>query len=135
MNSLQYGCGSRIVTLADAQSSTKPQTRTIALGEAKMSTCEIEASSSSFWSRLFTVLLFLLLQGVVVLWVAFMALMVSFEPVWSAETLPAAFLKPSDARSGSLLLRGDDATYADATRLGIDVDLTVSGPTIRARVT
>ena len=25
--------------------------------------------------------------------------------------------------------------YADATRLGIDVDLTVSGPTIRARVT
>jgi Ca-activated chloride channel family protein len=100
-----------------------------------MSTCEIEASSSSFWSRLFTVLLFLLLQGVVVLWVAFVALMVSFEPVWSAETLPAAFLKPSDARSGSLLLRGDDATYADATRLGIDVDLTVSGPTIRARVT
>ena len=41
----------------------------------------------------------------------------------------------SDARSGSLLLKTDGDGYADATRLGIDVDLTVSGPTIRARVT
>jgi Ca-activated chloride channel family protein len=40
----------------------------------------------------------------------------------------------SDAKSGSLLLKTDDG-YADATRLGIDVDLTVSGPTIRAKVT
>ena len=42
--------------------------------------------------------------------------------------------KPSDARSGSLLLKTEEG-YADATRLGIDFDLTVSGPTIRARVT
>src|SRR6202011_5169968 len=40
----------------------------------------------------------------------------------------------SDARSGSLLLKTEDG-YADASRLGIDVDITVSGPTIRARVT
>ena len=46
----------------------------------------------------------------------------------------AAFLKPGDARSGSLLLKTDEG-YADASRLGIDVDLTVSGPTVRARVT
>ena len=46
----------------------------------------------------------------------------------------AAFVKPGEARSGSLLLKTDDG-YADASRLGIDVDLTVSGPTVRARVT
>ena len=44
------------------------------------------------------------------------------------------FVKPGDARSGSLLLKTEDG-YADASRLGIDVDLTVSGPTVRARVT
>ena len=58
----------------------------------------------------------------------------SFEPVWSAEGPTAAPARPGDARSGSLLLKTDDG-YADATRLGIDVDLTVSGPTVRARVT
>ena len=54
--------------------------------------------------------------------------------MWSAQGPPAALTKPGDARSGSLLLKTDDG-YTDATRLGIDVDLTVSGPTIRARVT
>ena len=29
----------------------------------------------------------------------------------------------------------DDGGYAEAIRLGIDVDITVSGPTLRARVT
>ena len=66
--------------------------------------------------------------------VGFVALFVSFEPVWSAEDTQAASPGPSDARSGSLLFKTDDG-YADATRLGVDVDLTVSGPTIRARVT
>ena len=41
----------------------------------------------------------------------------------------------STFRSGSLLLKTEGGGYADATRLGIDVDLTVSGPTVRARVT
>ena len=50
------------------------------------------------------------------------------------KTRKPTIVKPSDARSGSLLLKTDDG-YADATRLGVDVDLTVSGPTIRARVT
>ena len=54
--------------------------------------------------------------------------------MWSAEGAPAALTKPGDARSGSLLFKTDDG-YTDAPRLGIDVDLTVSGPTIRARVT
>jgi Ca-activated chloride channel family protein len=57
------------------------------------------------------------------------------QPARAAGTVPAAISKPGDARSGSLLLKMDGGGYADASRLGIDVDLTVSGPTIRARVT
>src|SRR4051812_37156943 len=53
----------------------------------------------------------------------------------SAEEPALAIVKPGEMRAGSLLLRRDGDGYADATRLGIDVDLTVSGPTIRARVT
>src|SRR6185437_5653044 len=64
----------------------------------------------------------------------FVALFVSFEPAWSEEGTQAAIVSPSEARSGSLLFKTDDG-YVDATRLGVDVDLTVSGPTIRARVT
>jgi Ca-activated chloride channel family protein len=50
-------------------------------------------------------------------------------------TVSATISKPGDARSGSLLLKTGGNGYVDARRLGIDVDITVSGPTIRARVT
>ncbi|WP_454622458.1 marine proteobacterial sortase target protein [Bradyrhizobium cenepequi] len=81
------------------------------------------------------IVLFFLVEGVAALMIGFAALFVSFAPVWSAEIKPpAAFIKPGDARSGSLLLKTDEG-YDDAIRLGTDVDLTVSGPTIRARVT
>ena len=100
-----------------------------------MTTCdEIESDKSSVRPSLIRLALFLVMQGVAVILVGFAALFLSFEPVWSAERLSAAFLKPSDARSGSLLLKTEEG-YADASRLGIDVDLTVSGPTVRARVT
>ena len=95
---------------------------------------EIETRGSLGLSRIVRLLLFLIMQGVAVILVGFAALFLSFEPVWSADAASATFAKPGDARSGSLLLKTDDG-YADATRLGIDVDLTVSGPTIRARVT
>jgi Ca-activated chloride channel homolog len=95
---------------------------------------EIETEPRSALSRIVSLLLFLVVQGVAIAIVGFAALFLSFQPVWSAQGLPAALVKPTDARSGSLLLKTDDG-YADATRLGIDVDLTVSGPTIRARVT
>ncbi|WP_430650043.1 marine proteobacterial sortase target protein [Bradyrhizobium ivorense] len=78
--------------------------------------------------------LFFVVEGVAALAIGFAALFLSFESAWSAEQPRHAVLRPSEARSGSLLLKTDDG-YADATRLGIDVDLTVSGPTIRARVT
>src|SRR5215468_7503711 len=100
-----------------------------------MTTCdEIEADKRSGQASLIRLVLFLVMEGVAVILVGFAALFLSFEPVWSAERPQSAFLKPSDARSGSLLLKTDEG-YDDAIRLGTDVDLTVSGPTVRARVT
>ncbi|MBA2397500.1 MAG: marine proteobacterial sortase target protein [Bradyrhizobium sp.] len=95
---------------------------------------EIQADRRSRLSRKMRVMLFFAFEGAAALLIGFAALFLSFEPGWSAERAQTTFLKASDARSGSLLLKTDDG-YADASRLGIDVDLTVSGPTVRARVT
>ncbi|WGD52266.1 marine proteobacterial sortase target protein [Bradyrhizobium sp. CB1650] len=84
--------------------------------------------------RLIKLGLFLLVQGIAVILVGFVALLVSFEPGWSATAEQASLLQPGDARSGTLLLK-DDGAYTEAIRLGIDVDITVSGPTLRARIT
>jgi Ca-activated chloride channel family protein len=84
--------------------------------------------------RLIKLGLFLLVQGIAVMLVAFVALLVSFEPGWSATTEQASLLQPGDAKSGTLLLKEDGAT-TEAIRLGTDIDITVSGPTLRARVT
>jgi Ca-activated chloride channel family protein len=52
------------------------------------------------------------------------------------------FTTPGEARAGSLLLKSNDqqrnadaGRFVEAPRLGTDIDLVVSGPTIRARVT
>ncbi len=95
---------------------------------------EIETDKCSEQPSLIRLVLFFVMQGVAVILVGFAALFLSFEPVWSAERLQSSFLKAGDARAGSLLLRNDEG-YADASRLGVDVDLTVSGPTVRARIT
>jgi Ca-activated chloride channel family protein len=101
-----------------------------------MTTCDpIEMRCRSSLSSLLKLLLFLVMQGTAVILVGFAALFLSFEPVWSADGSQATFAGLSDARSGSLLLKSDDGSVTDATRLGSDVDLMVSGPTIRARVT
>ncbi|MCP3370255.1 marine proteobacterial sortase target protein [Bradyrhizobium cajani] len=84
--------------------------------------------------RLIRVGFFLLAQSIAVMLVAFVALLVSFGTSWSATTEQASLLQPGDARSGSLLLK-EDGTTTEAIRLGTDVDITVSGPTLRARVT
>ena len=82
--------------------------------------------------RITKLLLFLVMQGAAVILIGFAALFLSFEPGWSAD----GSTRPGDVRSGTLLLKTDDGGgTTDATRLGIDVDLVVSGPTIRARVT
>ncbi|MBR0856272.1 marine proteobacterial sortase target protein [Bradyrhizobium liaoningense] len=78
--------------------------------------------------------LFLLAQSIAVMLIAFVALLVSFGTSWSATTEQASLLQPDDPRSGTLLLKEDGAT-TEAIRLSTDVDITVSGPTLRARVT
>ena len=76
--------------------------------------------------------LFMRSAAAIVLGIA--AFFLSLQPARSAENASATLSRPGDARSGSLLLKNDD-NYTEATRLGIDIDVTVSGPTIRARVT
>jgi Ca-activated chloride channel homolog len=98
-----------------------------------MTVYEIEPHHHDNLVRLLKLLLLVVMQCVAVVLVGFAALFVSFEPVWSDE-VPHVFARPGDAGTGSLLLKTGDG-LADATRLGVDVDLTVSGPTIRARVT
>jgi Ca-activated chloride channel family protein len=85
-------------------------------------------------SRKTRIILFFLIETIAAFLIGFAALFLNFSPAWSAESAPAALAKKGDARSGSLLFKTEDG-YADATRLGIDVDLDVSGPTVRARVT
>ena len=95
---------------------------------------ETDSDEHPLLRRLIKVGLFLLAQGIAVILVAFVALLVSFVPSWSATSERASLLQPGDARSGTLLLK-DDGVTTEAVRLGIDVDITVSGPTLRARVT
>ncbi|MGY8637865.1 marine proteobacterial sortase target protein [Bradyrhizobium sp. 14AA] len=94
----------------------------------------VDRNEHPWLGRLIVVGVFLLAQGIAVMLVAFVALLVSFEPGWSATTEQASLLQPGDAKSGTLLLKEDGAT-TEAIRLGTDVDITVSGPTLRARVT
>ncbi|TYL88340.1 marine proteobacterial sortase target protein [Bradyrhizobium rifense] len=94
----------------------------------------VDSNEHPWLGRLVKVGLFLLAQGIAVLLVSFVALLVSFAPGWSAATEQASLLQPGDAKSGSLLLK-DDGAYIEAIRLGIDIDITVSGPTLRTRVT
>ncbi|MDN4987440.1 marine proteobacterial sortase target protein [Bradyrhizobium arachidis] len=94
----------------------------------------VDSDEHPWLGRLIKVGLFLLAQSIAVLLVSFVALLVSFETSWSATTEQASLLQPGDAKSGTLLLR-EDGAYTEAIRLGIDVDVTVSGPTLRTRVT
>jgi Ca-activated chloride channel homolog len=54
-----------------------------------------------------------------------------------AEAAPtvARFVTPAEMRSGALLLRSQDDRFVEAPLVGTDVNLAVSGATIRARVT
>jgi Ca-activated chloride channel family protein len=62
-----------------------------------------------------------------------LALLATWLILFIATSTTAAF---AETRAGALVLRGaDGAPAADAVRLGTDVDITVSGPTARARVT
>lgn len=95
---------------------------------------ELDAATRPRLWRAAKFLLFLMTEGAAVLLIGFAALFVNLQPAWSAGVPPAGVARPGDARSGSLLLKSEDG-YTEAIRLGVDVDLTVSGPTVRARVT
>jgi Ca-activated chloride channel family protein len=106
------------------------------MGASEMTTCdEIRNRAGLKLPKIFRLLALLLLQGALTILVGFAALFVDLQPVWSANGPDAGVITPGDARAGSLLLKTDSDAYTDALRLGIDVDLTVSGPTVRARVT
>src|SRR5207302_6538224 len=46
----------------------------------------------------------------------------------------AKFVTPGEMRAGSLLLKSEGDRYVEAPLVGTDLDVVVSGPTIRARV-
>ena len=52
----------------------------------------------------------------------------------AAEQSPV-YVRPGEERSGALLLRRDGDRFVEAPLVATDVDMTVSGPTARARVT
>src|SRR5882757_4070158 len=52
----------------------------------------------------------------------------------AAKPVPV-FVTPGEMRSGALLLKSENERYVEAPLVGTDVDLVVSGPTARARVT
>lgn len=99
---------------------------------------DFESDQHPMLKRLIKLGLVLLAQGIAVMLIGIVALLVSLfvslDPAWSATSEQAILLQPADARSGTLLLKNDGVT-SEAVRLGIDVDITVSGPTLRARVT
>ncbi len=71
--------------------------------------------------------------------VAFAAVLLSASLVNAQSvrtgTAVTAGVRPADMRAGTLLLRDGETALVEAPRLGTDIDITVSGPTARARVT
>lgn len=77
----------------------------------------------------------LALAAPALMFLAALALAALFAFPARAATAPI-FVKPGDVRAGSLLLKtSEDGKYVAAPRVATDIDVTVSGPTARARVT
>ena len=72
-------------------------------------------------------ILLFMLGGVAAFMLGIGLLLFDLSPAWSATSDDAP-------RSGALIIKSETGN-TEATRLGIDVDLTVSGPPMRARVT
>ncbi len=72
-------------------------------------------------------------------WLCLAALLLFAFAVLAAQSEVRAaelFMRPGDARSGTLLFKAvEEGRYVPAPLLGTDIDITVSGPTARARVT
>jgi Ca-activated chloride channel family protein len=55
-------------------------------------------------------------------------------PAPAAQTQTVAAVSPNDAKAGGLYVKTKDG-YAEAIRLGTDIQLTVTGPIVRGRIT
>src|SRR4029077_17331842 len=69
--------------------------------------------------------------------VAAIAAFFASAPRLSAETAPvtvAKFVTPAEMKSGALLLGSDGDRYVEAPLVATDVNLAVSGATVRGRV-
>jgi LPXTG-motif cell wall-anchored protein len=64
------------------------------------------------------------LQGLTTILAAIAAFFLSLQPVRAAEGTPVTLSRVGDARSGSLLMKTQDGSYAQAPRLGVDARLT-----------
>jgi Ca-activated chloride channel homolog len=74
------------------------------------------------------------LMAIMVVIAAFFASFAAARANPSSSPTPV-IVNPFEARAGSLLLKGEGDRYANAPRLGTDIDIVVSGPTLRAKVT
>jgi len=100
-----------------------------------MTICDsFETASQPRWRRPARALLSFALHAILAVVIGGAALLLSFEPGWSNDSRDQTQTRPEDAHSGALLLKTQNGTM-EAIRLGIDVDITVSGPSIRARIT
>lgn len=89
------------------------------------------AAPSSAWYELAGILL-----RVTVLVLAICSVLMLPHQAAQAQERRAGFATPGEVKSGALLLdTGEAGRYVEAPRLGTDVDVTVSGPTARVRVT
>jgi hypothetical protein len=81
-----------------------------------------------------TGLLYLVLANLVAI-AAFLGATPKAQAADAVAVRVPVFVTPGEVRSGALLLRSDNDRYVEAPLVGTDVDLVVSGPTARARVT
>jgi Ca-activated chloride channel family protein len=66
---------------------------------------------------------------------AIAAILAALPRARAAADQAPVYVRPGEERSGALLLRRDGDRFVEAPLVATDVDMTVSGPTARARVT
>ncbi len=76
-----------------------------------------------------------LLLTIVVTIAAFFASAPRIEANAATPVAVPKFVTPAEVRAGALLLRSGEQRFVEAPLLGTDVDLVISGPTARARIT
>jgi Ca-activated chloride channel homolog len=88
-------------------------------------------SQSSLTARSWAAAIQVLLLSVL----AIAAFLAALPRARAAADQASTYARPGEARSGALLLRRGDDRLLEAPLVATDVDMTVSGPTARARVT